>query len=88
MPRQVTRLTNERRLQRVLAALERELLQASDAEVRQAASDLGIDPDMKGSIAWLGIFFPAKWRRLDDVFGMKGLRSQSQRRISPPKKPD
>jgi hypothetical protein len=36
----VIKPTHERRLQRVLAALESELLQASDEEVRQAAADI------------------------------------------------
>jgi hypothetical protein len=87
MPRQVNPPTNERRLQRVLAAIEHELLQASDEEVRQAAGDLGIDPDLKGSVAWLGIFFPAKLR-LEEVFDMEGLRRQLRRRLTPPEKPD
>jgi hypothetical protein len=76
----VTKPTNERRLQRVLAALESELLQASDAEVRQAAAELGIDPDMQGSIAWLGIFFPRK-RRLDEVFDMDEFRKRWRQRL-------
>lgn len=87
MPRQVTQPTNERCLQRVLAALERELLQASDEEVRQAAGDLGIDPDMKGSIAWLGVFFPAKMR-LREGFDMEAFREQFRRRLTPPEKPE
>lgn len=87
MPRQVTLPTNERRLQRVLAELERELLQTSDEEVLQAAGDLGIDPDMKGSIAWLGIHFSAK-PRLDEVFDIDAFRKQMRRRLTPPGKPD
>ena len=85
MPRQVTRITNEVRLQRLLTALEREVLQASDHEVRRAALDLGIDPDMKGSIAWVGIFFPAKLRP-DEVFDMDVLRKRFQERLMPPGK--
>ncbi len=87
MPRQVTRLTNERRLQRVLVALERELLDASDEEVRQAAGDLGIKPDMKGSIAWLGISFPARLR-IEEAFDMEAFRSRWRRRLKPPQKPE
>jgi hypothetical protein len=81
MPRQVNRLSSERRLQRVHAALERELLAASDEEVRQAASDLGIKPDMKGSIAWLGISFPARLR-IDEVFDLEAFRRR-WRRLKP-----
>ena len=87
MPRQVTPPTNERRLQRVLAALERELLAASDEEVREAARDVRIDPDMKGSIAWVGIFFSMKpWR--DGMFDLDEFRRQWRERLKPPEKPD
>jgi hypothetical protein len=61
------------------------VLQASDDEVRQAAADVGIDPDMKGSIAWVGIFFPAKLRP-DEVFDMELLRKRFQERLVVPKK--
>jgi hypothetical protein len=77
----VNRLSSERRLQRVHAALERELLAASDEEVRQAASDLGIKPDMKGSIAWLGISFPARLR-IDEVFDLEAFGGR-WRRLKP-----
>ncbi len=87
MPRQVIPPANEQRLQRLLAALESELLQASDEEVRQAAKDLGIDPDMKGSIAWLGILFPNK-QRPEDVFDLDAVRRYLQRRVAPPGKKD
>jgi hypothetical protein len=87
MPRQVTKASPERRLQRVLAALESELLQASDEEVRQAAGDSGIDPDMQGSIAWLGIFF-AGTRRFDEVFDMEELRKRWRQRLEPPDEKD
>lgn len=42
-------------LANLLRALEAELLTAGDDEVLQAAADLGIKPDMKGSIALLGV---------------------------------
>jgi hypothetical protein len=91
MSRQVTRTTNDQRLQRVLAALEAELLQASDEEVRRAARDIGIDPDpdpdMKGSIAWLGIFHSTS-RRIEDVFDMEAVRGLLLRRLKPPQRRD
>ena len=86
MPRQVTKQIRERRLQRVLVALEREVLQASDEEVRQAAQDAGIDPDMKGSIVWVGITFPAKVR-MEEIFDIEVLRKRFQERLMTPKKP-
>ena len=85
MPRQVIKPTHERRLQRVLAALEHEVLHATDQEVCDAVRDLDIDPDMKGSIAWVGITFPAKMR-MEDVFDLKVLRKRFQTRLTVPKK--
>jgi hypothetical protein len=86
MPRQVTPKTNDQRLLLLLGALERELLQASDEEVRQAAGDLGIDPDMKGSIAWLGVFYPSKVK-LEDVFDMESVRIKLRQRLKKLEKP-
>ena len=74
MPRQVPLRTAQARLDRVLSALEREILQATDEEIRHAAADLGIDPDMKGSIAWVGLFFAAKFRP-EDIFDLEALRA-------------
>ena len=83
MPRQVATPTNEQRLNRVLAGLETELLGASDAEVRLAAGDIGINPDMKGSIAWLGILFPKKFRG-GEVFDLDALRRFMRQRLGSP----
>jgi hypothetical protein len=90
MSRQVTPPSNERRLQRLLVALENELLEASDEEVRQAAGDLGINPDMKGSIAWMGVLFPGKMRR-DEVLdrdAIDAIRKLLRRRLTPPDEQD
>lgn len=87
MPRQVTKQIHERRIERVLIALEREVLQASDAEVRRAARDVGIDPDMKGSIAWVGITFPAKIR-VEEVFDIETLRKRFRHGLTSPKRSD
>ena len=90
MSRQVTPPIDERRLQRLLVALESELLQASDAEVRQAAGDLGIKPDMKGSIAWMGILFPGKMRsgEVFDRDAIDAIRKLLGRRLTPPDEQD
>lgn len=48
-------------LERLLAALERELLQATDAEILAAAKELGIDPTMKGSSALFGVTKLVRW---------------------------
>jgi hypothetical protein len=42
-------------LNRVLDALECELIDASDDEILEAAKDLGMNPLMKGSAAFLGL---------------------------------
>jgi hypothetical protein len=46
---------NAERFERLLAALEQELITATDEEVVQAASDLGMNPAMKGSAAFFGV---------------------------------
>jgi hypothetical protein len=42
-------------LERLLLALEDELLQATDEEVLAAAHELGMNPAMKGSAAFFGV---------------------------------
>ena len=66
------------RLTRILEALELELLEASDEEILQAAKDLGMDPRMKGSAAFLGLKFPAKWQ-LEDFFAIARALQEAQR---------
>ena len=48
-------LDNAERFERLLAALEQELIAATDEEILQAASDLGMSPAMKGSSAFFGV---------------------------------
>ena len=48
-------------LERLLAALERELLDAADAEILAAAKELGMDPTMKGSSAFSGVTILVRW---------------------------
>jgi hypothetical protein len=48
-------------LERLLAALERELLDATDAEILAAAKELGMDPTMKGSSAFSGVTVLVRW---------------------------
>ena len=49
------RADNTQRFERLLAALERELVEATDEEILAAARDLGMNPAMKGSAAFFGI---------------------------------
>jgi hypothetical protein len=53
------------RLARILVALEQELIDASDEDIMEAARDLGMNPKMKGSAAFLGIKFSDKMRMAD-----------------------
>ena len=55
-------------LERILGALEQELIGASDQEIRDAAAELGFNLQMKGSAAFLGLRYPAR-PRLTDYFG-------------------
>jgi hypothetical protein len=54
-------------LSRILEILGQELIDASDEEIKQAAKDLGMNPQMKGSAAFAGLKFPAEWQ-LSDFF--------------------
>ena len=68
------------RLERVLDALVEELIESTDDEVLEAAKDLGMDPAMRGSAAFLGLTSPAIHRPSDffevPIFHPKSLESQ------------
>jgi len=51
----VMKADNAERFERLLAALERELIEATDEEILAAAKELGMNPAMKGSAAFFGI---------------------------------
>jgi hypothetical protein len=46
--------------ERLLAALERDMLDATDAEILAAAAELGMNPAMKGSAALFGVTLLAR----------------------------
>lgn len=46
-------------LERILLAVEREVMDATDEELLAAARELGINPSMKGSAAFSGVTFSA-----------------------------
>ena len=48
-------------LERLLTALESELLEATDEELLAAAKELGMDPTMKGSSAFTGVTVLVRW---------------------------
>lgn len=53
-------IDNAERFERLLAALEQELMEATDEEILQAAADLGMNPAMKGSAAFFGVTVSAR----------------------------
>jgi hypothetical protein len=56
----------ERGLERLLIALERDLLDATDDEVLAAAKELGMNPAMKGSAAFFGVTLLVRMRTLSE----------------------
>ena len=64
---------SERVLNRILDAFARELIDASEEEILEAAKDLGMNPGMKGSAAFLGVIH-ATPRRLADLFDIEELK--------------
>jgi hypothetical protein len=72
MPQDMIPIQPEAALDRVLVDLGRELIEASDREIAEAAEDLGMDVNMRGSAAFLGVFGIAK--RLEDIFEVEDLR--------------
>ena len=73
MRTKVSQVFPETALERILDALEHELIEASDAEVLAAADDLGMKPRMKGSAAFLGLRYSAALRA-EDFFGPEWCR--------------
>lgn len=46
---------NTERFERLIIALERELIEATDEEILEAARDLRMNPEMRGSAAFIGL---------------------------------
>lgn len=67
MRTKVIQVFPETALERILDALEHELIEASDADILEAAHDLGMKPEMKGSAAFLGLRYPGV-HKLEDYF--------------------
>lgn len=65
-------------LTRILEACGQELIDASDEEIMEAATDLGMDLQMKGSGAFAGLTFPAKWQ-LSDFFDVEAINQHITR---------
>jgi hypothetical protein len=60
-------------LGRILDQLERELIEASDEDILEAARDLGMNPLMKGSAAFLGLRVPPQ-AHFADFFDSETVR--------------
>jgi hypothetical protein len=60
-------------LNRVLAGLEKELVEATDEEIELAAADLGMNVKMKGSAAFIGVMYTVP-KRIEDIFDLGELR--------------
>lgn len=56
-------MTNDdaERFERLLTALERELIEATDEEILEAAGDLRMNPGMRGSAAFIGLTHAPRW---------------------------
>ena len=68
--------------ERLLAALERELLDATDEEIREAANELGMTPASKGSAALFGVLFTMKNAALRQRSAEKDATASRPRRRS------
>lgn len=70
MPTKMNMPSSELALNRLLEAFEQDLLDASDEEIIQAAQDLGMNPQLKGSAAFAGLKYPAR-PQLSDFFDLE-----------------
>lgn len=57
---------SELALERILLALERELVNVTDDEILAAAQELGINPTMKGSAVFFGVTKRLRCRLIED----------------------
>lgn len=60
-------------LERLLEALEQELIEAPDEDLLQAAADMGMNLQMRGSAAFLGLTSPAL-HHLSDFFDLEACQ--------------
>lgn len=67
MRKRMNRTPPDVALDRVLAGLAPELVDATDEEIEQAAQDLGMNVRMKGSAAFIGVLYTFP-KHFDDLF--------------------
>ena len=75
MRTKIVRDPSPHELTRILDSFARELIDAGDEEILEAAKDLGMDPWVKGSAAFAGVTYPAR-PQLSDFFGLDSVRVQ------------
>jgi hypothetical protein len=69
----------EVRLERILAALEQELIRADDDELLDVVAELGLKPSMKGSVALFGVTHRLPpWPRRTGETPAEALRTQKK----------
>jgi hypothetical protein len=78
MHTKLTQSTPAAALGRILDQLDRELIEASDEDILEAARDLGMNPLMKGSAAFLGLQFLS----FAEFFDSDALRSLLRERAA------
>ena len=77
-------------LERVLEALGQELIESTDEELLKAARDLGMDPSMRGSAAFIGLKYSDALRMgMSDwfeapVLDAQGLETERKSDEQPP----
>jgi hypothetical protein len=78
MRTKLTLTTPAAALGRILDQLDRDLIEASDEDIMEAARDLGMNPMMKGSAAFLGL----QCFSLAEFFDSDALRGLLQERAA------
>jgi hypothetical protein len=74
-------------LERLLIALERDVIDAADEELLTAARELGMNPSMKGSAAFFGVTRPAGPRSWPRETGEQKNAPRDPRRTKGDEKP-
>jgi hypothetical protein len=71
-------------LERLLVALENELLEVSDEEILAVAVELGMNPAMKGSAAFIGVTLLARPMAVN--YAGTGIRATQERPSRSPRR--
>jgi len=74
------RMYPELALERILIALERDLVDATDEEILGAARELGMNPSMKGSAAFFGVTRPVRVRSWSEQIAERQSSPRARRR--------